>query len=537
MTTDIIEKIEGWVFLVSRSQNLGFTTIVAPDFMCDARVSSLLAFVAGGKITEARKAIYRQIHNSAVGNLTLVFRVLETTYEDIGIEGNGKIKDAFGREIPFIEGVVFKGKLTEVKVSEDIFAKIHNDIKHPYQTFWEWSYPKATIPSQLQSFEKPSECFELIIQEPYTDSPKIDDSSHKIWKLSYQINLDHEIYDFDISDQGDFLAVRFDDIGQTLAIVPFDATNGEEIKYNDKYKLEKKHQILPSKLINKIPVVGGKIFEFGQQVIPGIYNQSPISKSPISISQNDYIATGIVETNSNYIKIYDQNCKEKYSILIENTNHNIITSLSFINKDLIICGCQDGSIKLFNWKTPEENNNKKHKKHWSGKQITSIAISSDNKTFASSDSEGNIYFWEIVDLTICEKHEIQNAHKRKNGMKINSLAFNPDGKILASVGEDDYKIKLWNLSGEEIGILEEENSSDVGNDKINTIAFSSDGKLLASGDNRGYIKIWDFTNKKLLPFDKTTQHDSAVTSLAFIPDAQILISGSKDKTIKFWKQR
>lgn len=532
MTTDIIEKIEGWVFLVSRSQNLGFTTIVAPDFMCDARVSSLLAFVAGGKITEARKAIYRQIHNSAVGNLTLVFRVLETTYEDIGIEGNGKIKDSFGREIPFIEGVVFKGKLTEVKVSEDIFAKIHNDIKQPYQTFWEWSYPKATIPSQSQSFEKPSEseCFELIIQEPYTDSPKIDDSSQKIWKLSYQINLDHEIYDFDISDQGDFLAVRFDDIWQTLAIVPFDATNGEDIKYNDKYKLEKKHQkkdqISLSELINKIPFFGGT---FGQQVIPDIYNQSPIS-----ISQNNYIATGIVETNSNYIKIYDHNCKEKYSILIENTNHNIITSLSFINKDLIICGCQDGTIKLFNWKTQEEND---HKKHWSGKQIRSIAISSDNKTFASSDSEGNIYFWEIVDLTIYEKRKIQNAHKIKNGMKINSLAFNPDGKILASVGEDDYKIKLWNLSGEEVGILEEENSSDVGNDTINTIVFSSDGKLLASGDNRGYIKIWDFTNKKLLPFDKTTQHDSAVTSLAFIRDTQILISGSKDKTIKFWKQR
>lgn len=531
MTTDIIEKIEGWVFLVSRSQNLGFTTIVAPDFMCDAGVSSLIESVAGGKITEANTAICRQIHNSAVGDLTLVFRVIKTTYEDMGIAGDGIIKDSFGREIPFIEGVVFKGKLTEVKVSEDIFAKIHNDIKHPYQTFWQWSSPKATIPSQSQSFEKPSEseCFELIIQEPYTNSPKIDDSSQKKWNLLHKINLDHEIYDFDISTQGNFLAVRFDDSWQTLAIVPFDATNGEDIKYNDQYKLEKKHQLFPSKLINNIPFVGEKILEFGQKAIPDIYNQSPIS-----INQNDYIATGIVETDSNYIKIYDHNCKEKYSILIESSNHNRITSLSFINKDLIICGCKDGSIKLFNWKTEE---NIENKDHLTGKQITSIAISSNNKTFASSDSGGNIYFWEIVDLTICQKHEIMNAHKIENGMKINSLAFNPDGKILASVGEDDYKIKLWNLSGEERGTLEEENSSDVDNDIINTIAFSSDGKLLASGDNKGYIKIWDFTNKKLLLFDEIKQHDSAVTSLAFIPNTQILISGSKDKTIKFWKQR
>ncbi|MBD1213532.1 MAG: hypothetical protein H9534_12465 [Dolichospermum circinale Clear-D4] len=520
MTTDIIEKIEGWVFLVSRSQNLGFTTIVAPDFMCDARVSSLLAFVVGGKITEARKAIYRQIHNSAVGNLTLVFRVLETTYEDIGIEGNGKIKDAFGREIPFIEGVVFKGKLTEIKVDKDIFATIHNNIKDSYQTFWEWSSPKPTIPSNLQMFENSSEseCFELIIQEPYTNSPKIDDSSQKKWDLLHKINLDHEIYDFDISTQGDFLAVRFDDSKQRLEIIPFDARNGENIRYDSKNKLEIEHQPF---------------------MIKAVANIVSENLNPVSINNNNYIAVCIVKTGKKYIEIY-KNRDEQASIPLESGNlikdyiTTTITSLSFINEDLIICGCKDGTIKLFNWKTQENIDNQKH---WSNKQITSIAISSDNKTFASSDSEGNIYFWEIVDLTICQKHEIMNAHKIENGMKINSLAFNPDGKILASVGEDDYKIKLWNLSGDEVGILEEENSSDIGNDIINTIAFSSDGKLLASGDNRGYIKIWDFTNKKLLPFDKTTQHDSAVTSLAFIRNTQILISGSKDKTIKFWKQR
>lgn len=519
MTKDSVEKIEGWVFLVSRSKNLGFTTIVAPDFMCDAKVSSLLASVAGGKITEARKAIYRQLHNSAVGNLTLVFRVLETTYEDIGIEGNGKIKDSFGREIPFIEGVVFKGKLTEVKVSEDIFAKIHNDIKHPYQTFWEWSYPKATIPSELQSFEEPSEseCFELIIQEPYTDLPKIE--FQKRWGLLDKIDFDYEISDFDISIQGDFLAVRLDDSWQTLAIVPFDATNGEDIKYNNQDKLEKKHQTF---------------------ILKGVVNKVSENFNLVSINQNNYIAVCIVETGKKYIQIYYKDGKKEAAIAIESGNPiedyitTTISSLSFINQDLIICGCKDGTIKLFNWKTQKNIDNKKH---WSGKQITSIAISSDNKTFATSDSRGNIYFWEIVDLTVSEKHEILDAHKIEYGMKINSLAFNPDGKILASVGEDDYKIKLWNLSGDEVGILEEENSSDVGNDIINTIAFSSDGKLLASGDNKDYIKIWDFSNKKLLPFDETMQHDSAVTSLAFIPDTQILITGSKDKTIKFWKQR
>ncbi|MFN7501593.1 MAG: hypothetical protein ACK5QV_12305, partial [Dolichospermum sp.] len=331
MTTDIIEKIEGWVFLVSRSQNLGFTTIVAPDFMCDARVSSLLAFVVGGKITEARKAIYRQIHNSAVGNLTLVFRVLETTYEDIGIEGNGKIKDAFGREIPFIEGVVFKGKLTEIKVDKDIFATIHNNIKDSYQTFWEWSSPKPTIPSNLQMFENSSEseCFELIIQEPYTNSPKIDDSSQKKWDLLHKINLDHEIYDFDISTQGDFLAVRFDDSKQRLEIIPFDARNGENIRYDSKNKLEIEHQPF---------------------MIKAVANIVSENLNPVSINNNNYIAVCIVKTGKKYIEIY-KNRDEQASIPLESGNlikdyiTTTITSLSFINEDLIICGCKDGTIK------------------------------------------------------------------------------------------------------------------------------------------------------------------------------------------------
>lgn len=523
MTTDIIEKIEGWVFLVSRSQNIGFRTIVAPDFMRGAGVSSLIESVAGGKITEANTAICRQIHNSAVGDLTLVFRVIKTTYEDMGIAGDGIIKDSFGREIPFIEGVIFKGKLTEVKISESIFTKINNDIKHPYQIFWQWSSPKAAIPSQSQSFENPSEseCFELIIQEPYTNSPKTDDISQKRWAILDTINLDHEISDFDVSAQGDFLAVRTDDNKQKLVIIPFDARNGENIRHDDNNKSEVKHQPF---IIKKAVDIVSENFNL------------------VSINKNNYIAVCIVQIGKKYIKIYDyKNREQQAEIPIETGNPisdyitTIITSLSFINEDLIICGCKDGSIKLFNWKTQENIDNKDH---LTGKQITSIAISSDNKTFASSDSEGNICFWGIVDSTIHEKHEIMNAHKIQNGMKINSLAFNPDGKILASVGEDDYKIKLWNLSGEEVGILEEENSSVLGNDVINIIAFSSDGKLLASGDNKGCIKIWDFTKKKLLLFDQTKQHDSAVTSLAFIPNTRILISGSKDqKTIKFWKQR
>ena len=54
-------------------------------------------------------AFYREIRNSKVGDITLVFRVMEATAENTGIEGDGVLKDAFGREIYLIEGIVFEG--------------------------------------------------------------------------------------------------------------------------------------------------------------------------------------------------------------------------------------------------------------------------------------------------------------------------------------------------------------------------------------------------------------------------------------------
>src|SRR5688572_22615923 len=69
-----------------------------------------------------------------------------------------------------------------------------------------------------------------------------------------------------------------------------------------------------------------------------------------------------------------------------------------------------------------------------------------------------------------------------------SLAFAPDGKMLASASKD-RSVRLWDAtSGEEIRALNGHGSD------VLRIAISPDGKQLASGGADGTLRIWNVAN-------------------------------------------
>jgi RNA polymerase sigma factor (sigma-70 family) len=108
---------------------------------------------------------------------------------------------------------------------------------------------------------------------------------------------------------------------------------------------------------------------------------------------------------------------------------------------------------------------------------------------------------------------------------VDSLAFSPDGTLLASTGWSDKAIGLWDVaSGHRLAELP------CGSGGV--VAFSPDGKTVAWGNSPEGIWLLELASQE--PRRKLPGHAAAIHSLAFSPDGKTLISASMDTTALVW---
>ena len=121
--------------------------------------------------------------------------------------------------------------------------------------------------------------------------------------------------------------------------------------------------------------------------------------------------------------------------------------------------------------------------------------------------------------THCKQSQIFNHQ-----IDVYSVAFSPDGKLLATCSADSTAC-LWDTTtGTKLHTFKHNHS-------VYKVAFSPDGKLLATGSYDNTTCLWDITTGTKL---HTFNHKMFLNSIAFSPDGTRLAICSTDKTTYLW---
>ena len=153
--------------------------------------------------------------------------------------------------------------------------------------------------------------------------------------------------------------------------------------------------------------------------------------------------------------------------------------------------------------------------------VNSIAFSPDGQLLASGGDDYAFKLWDVPR----KRHIATLDHiNNRSRSQVKAVAFSPNGQLLATAG---VEAKLWDVhTRKEIATLEH-------GKWVLAVAFSPDGRMLATGDESGYINIWDVQTQQIVL--QLEGDFTAVYTLMFSPDGKILASGGYEGKIELWK--
>jgi WD40 repeat protein len=115
---------------------------------------------------------------------------------------------------------------------------------------------------------------------------------------------------------------------------------------------------------------------------------------------------------------------------------------------------------------------------------------------------------------------------RGHASAVSTVAFNPDGSLLAS-GSPDSTVRVWRTaSGELLHVLTGHRGD------VNSIAFSPTDNRMVSVSNDFLAIVWDAAAG--VELHRLSGHTQTVIAAAFSPDGRSIVTGARDALLILW---
>lgn len=151
------------------------------------------------------------------------------------------------------------------------------------------------------------------------------------------------------------------------------------------------------------------------------------------------------------------------------------------------------------------------------KKVNAVAFSPDGRRLATA-GDNAVQIWDVT-----TGGRLLNVDRVGALNKATAVAFSPDGNWLATCA--DKTARVWDATnGQQLATV-------AHNLSVWGVVFSPDGGRLATASCDYTARIWDATNGHQLI---VVTHDLAVWGLAFSPDGSQLITASADRTARVW---
>ena len=198
---------------------------------------------------------------------------------------------------------------------------------------------------------------------------------------------------------------------------------------------------------------------------------------------------------------------------------------------LLAAAYGDGYVRLWNPVTGQPVGAPLPVDTGSGGSVLGVAFSPDGTLLATAGSDGTVRLWNPAN-----RQAIGAPLPADPAGSVISMTFSPDGKLLATADTDGY-LRLWDpATRQPVGARVRASTSSASRgivNSVNGVAFSPDGELLATGDQGGYVRLWNPATRQAVGTPFLAAPNGGVYWLAFSPDGTLAAAG-EDGTVRLW---